>query len=208
MTDARRPALARLPSIEWSPTSDDLTRVRPASSRRYSTDRNSVQQERRLNSRLVSKWIREAVGLDLAQVERRWKEFPVIIVPKHVSDKHGVEDPYSLFGYLSQVRLAYIAGADLAAIAMCRAVTEILIRFHYNRDNQTDLMTSIKSTAKRPREGSILRDRNIVAKVREANDILHVNKDDIEHRDRSSGLIRDWVQALQDMIVERSRDRA
>jgi hypothetical protein len=146
------------------------------------------------------KWIQETIGLDFSEVERRWKEFPVITVPKHVSDKHGIEDPYSLFGYLTQIRLAYMIGADLAAIAMCRAVTEILIRVHYNQDDKTDLMTLIKSTQKR-REGSVLRDRNIVAKVQAANDILHVNKGDIEHRDRSRALIRDWVEALQELIV-------
>ena len=147
------------------------------------------------------KWIRETVGLNIAEIQMRWKEFPVIVVPKIVSDKHGIEDSYSLFGYLTQVRLAYIIGADLAAIAMCRAATEILLRVHYNKDENTDLMTLIKSTQKR-RDGSVLRDHNITAKVLAANDILHVNKDDIVHRDRSRALIRDWVNGLQDMIVK------
>ena len=58
------------------------------------------------------KWFRETVGLDLAEIERRWKDFPPIIVPEHVSDRHGIKDPRSLFGYLTQIRLAYMVEAD------------------------------------------------------------------------------------------------
>jgi hypothetical protein len=153
------------------------------------------------------KWLRETVGLDLAEVERRWKEFPVIIVPKSVSDKHGIEDPKSLFSYLSQVRLAYIVGADLAAIAMCRTATEILVRSHYNSGDKTTLLGRLIRLTEKRRDGSILKKWNVGAKVAAANDILHVNQD-IGHRDSSRALIRDWVQALQDMIVERGRASA
>jgi hypothetical protein len=147
------------------------------------------------------KWVRESIGLNIAEIERRWKEFPIITVPIHVSNRHGIEDPYSLFAYLTQIRLAYMIGADLAAIAMCRAATEILIRVHYNQDDKTDLMNLIKKTQERRQVSQLFRNHNIVSKVREANDILHFNKDAIQHRDRSRALIRDWVNALQDMIL-------
>src|ERR1700691_6013196 len=58
MTDARRPALAPLPLIEWLPASDDRNRVHLVSSRRHSTACALVQQECRLNSRLVSNFVR------------------------------------------------------------------------------------------------------------------------------------------------------
>jgi hypothetical protein len=41
---------------------------------------------------------------------------------------------------------------------------------------------------------------NLIAKVEEANSILHLNKDDIRHVDRLRALIRDWVKALQELI--------
>jgi len=149
------------------------------------------------------KWIRESVGLDLPEVERRWKEIPPIIVPKHVSDQHGIEDPRSLFGYLDQVRLAYIIGADLAAISMCRATTEILIRFHYNMYDQTRLGKLVESTQNKL-EFSFLRRHNLGAKIQKANHILHVNKEDIkvdiDHRSESQALVRDWIITLRKMI--------
>jgi hypothetical protein len=85
-------------------------------------------------------WLQETVGLDFNELETRWKEFPVIIIPQHVSDKYSLDQPLGLFGYLTQIRLAFIIGADLAAIALCRATTELLIRFHYasNVPNASD----------------------------------------------------------------------
>ena len=79
-------------------------------------------------------WINETVGLNLGEIERRWLEFPVIVVPQHVSDRYGLDEPHGLYGLLTQVRLAYMSGANLAAIALCRSVTELLIRYHYASD--------------------------------------------------------------------------
>jgi hypothetical protein len=76
-------------------------------------------------------WLNETAGLDFSDLQFRWKDIPKIIVAKLVSDKYGLNEPRGLFGYLDQIRLAYVVGADLAAIARCRSTTELLIRYHY-----------------------------------------------------------------------------
>jgi hypothetical protein len=151
-------------------------------------------------------WIHETKGLNLREIERRIKEFPDFIVPQHVSDHYGVEAPHGLFAYLSQVRLAYIIGADLAAIALCRSVTELLIRSHYASDiphasnsRKTKLGWLIKQLQDRD-ETKFLRCFNLVKKVKEANDIIHQAATDIEHRDRARGLLTEWVRVLEEMI--------
>jgi hypothetical protein len=63
--------------------------------------------------------LEKTMGIDLCAMEQRWREFPVIVVSKKISDAHGYDDPQSLFAYLQNIRLAYVAGADLAAISMC-----------------------------------------------------------------------------------------
>jgi hypothetical protein len=78
-------------------------------------------------------WLNETAGLDFSDLQSRWKDLPKIIVAKHLSDKYPLNEPRGLFGYLDQIRLAYIVGADLAAIALCRSTTELLIRHHYAR---------------------------------------------------------------------------
>lgn len=125
----------------------------------------------------------------------------MIAVQEHISNAHGIDDPYSLFGHLDNVRLAYVIGADLAAIAMCRTVTEILIRRHY--DNGEGAQMRLSKLIERTQSldnFKFLRGYNLVAKVREANDILHFNRDDIKHPERSRALVRDWVMVLREMI--------
>jgi hypothetical protein len=147
-------------------------------------------------------WLEQTLDIDLSAMERRWKEFPVIAVPKAVSDAHGLTEPQSLFAYLENIRLAYLAGAFLAAISMCRAATEILIRDHFNEgDHDTKLTPLIKSTQDK-REFAFMRKFNLVAKVKEASEILHVSKDEIRHVERQRGLIREWVKVLHELIAK------
>jgi hypothetical protein len=127
----------------------------------------------------------------------------------HVSDKYAPNNTYGLYGFLTQVRLAYMIGADLAAIAMCRAATEILIRYHYNTDVDRDLGPLIRQTQKR-KENSFMRHHNLIAKIEEANKILHYKPigcgvDDIQNQTRTRTLIREWVKTLQKMITKAPR---
>ena len=152
------------------------------------------------------RWLTKTVGLNLHEIECRWKAFPVIVVPQHVSDQHGLEEPRRLYGQLTQIRLAYMIGADLAAIALCRSVTELLIRYYYGNDipNATDgrktrLRWLIKTIQER-NEFEYLKRFNLIAKVNEANDILHQANTDIEHQDRERGLVMEWVRVLEEMI--------
>lgn len=85
---------------------------------------------------------------------------------------------------------------------MCRSATEIMIRDHYNRkDHDTELTKLIKQTQLR-KEFGFMKRSNLVAKVKEANDILHVNRDQIRNVDRSRSLIRDWTKAIQELIAK------
>jgi hypothetical protein len=76
-------------------------------------------------------WLRIALGLDFSDLQARLQQVPVIHVPEHLSDKYDLNEQRRLFGCLDQIRSAYVVGADLAAIALCRSITEFLIRYHY-----------------------------------------------------------------------------
>jgi hypothetical protein len=141
------------------------------------------------------------MNLDLDAMEKRWKEFPVTIVPQHVSDPHGLEESQSLYAYLDNIRIAYMAGALLAAISMCRSASEILIRMHYNsNDFRTDLTPLIRRTGAK-KEFSFLKAHNLETKIDEASKVLHANKNEIRNPDRLSTIVRSWVPVIQDMIV-------
>ncbi len=152
-------------------------------------------------------WLRDTVGLDLREIETRWHQIAPISVPRDVSESYEVDHPKSLFGYLNQVRLAYMIGADLAAIALCRTITEILVQYHYPSDQKikNDLPGLIRSVQNQPKFG-FLRKLNLTKKVRQANDILHVSSfgsstvDTLPHQNWARGLAEDWVKALDEMI--------
>jgi hypothetical protein len=146
-------------------------------------------------------WLKHTMDIDLEGMETRWRELQVVVVPQQVSDAHGLSDPQSLFAYLDNIRVAYVAGAFLAAISMCRAATEIMIRDHYNRkDHRTNLTPLIKETQRR-NEFAFMRSFNLVAKVEEANKLLHFDRDEIRNIDRSRALIQDWIKAIQALIA-------
>lgn len=145
-------------------------------------------------------WFTGTVGLDFEHIETGFKQFPVLVVPEQVSNKHGIEDPRSLFAYLSNVRICYVAGADLAAIAMCRACTEILLRYHYNYDDETKLTRLAEETQKKP-EFAFLRNYNLAEKIEEANRLLHFGKSRFQGSDPVRALVLQWVQVLQEVIA-------
>src|SRR5216683_1319726 len=161
------------------------------------------------NPSALRQWLHETVGLNFSDIETRWKEFPVIVAPQYVSDKYGPDQPHGLYGYLTQIRLAYTIGADSAAIALCRATTELLIRDHYPSDLniKNDLSGLIRSVQNLPRF-AFLKKYHLTDKVQEAHDILHGRSlggstvDTVRHQHRARGLVRDWVVVLDEMITK------
>lgn len=145
------------------------------------------------------KWFQETMELDLAEMEKRWHEFPVISVKQAVSDSHGLEEQKSLYAYLDNVRKAYVVGADLAALAMCRSITEILFRFHYNKsDEKTNLSKLIKKTVERQ---TLLNSYNLDTKVYEANKLLHFSGEiDSAKWQDVRVLVRNWFLILNELI--------
>ena len=134
------------------------------------------------------------------------KEFPDFIVPQHVSDHYGVEGTARVVCLSFPGEIGYIIGADQAAIALCRSVTELLIRSHYaseipdaNNSRKTRLGWLIEQLQDRD-DFKFLRCINLVAKVNEANDILHQAATYIEDRDRACGIVIDWFKVLEEMI--------
>lgn len=160
-------------------------------------------------------WLTDTVGLNFDEIQARFKEFPVIAVPQHVSDKYSPERPDGLFGYPTQVRLAYLIGADLTAVVLCRTITELLISEHYasdkekegntarNKDGAKTLFRPLLNQVLLRDEFNFLKKFNLQKKVDDANGILH-NKyrdcDDINHRDRERELVRNWIKVLEEMI--------
>jgi hypothetical protein len=162
-------------------------------------------------------WVGKSVGLDFSALQARWKDIPVILVPEHVS-----EEPRGLFGHLDQIRLAYLVGADLAATALCRTTTEVLIRYHYANhvpDAQDPIRTKLTGS---PGKGKLnliehaevrhefLQHFNLAELVKYANEILHqpatgktgrgLYSIEAKHRDPARGVVIAWMSVQYEMI--------
>jgi hypothetical protein len=78
-------------------------------------------------------YLTHIIGVDIDGIFRRWNEVPFILMPAAVSNKHG-EEKGSLNELLDSAVRAYVCGAPAAAIALCRAILEMIIKSHYVTD--------------------------------------------------------------------------
>lgn len=92
------------------------------------------------NYRMANTWaigigamdfLEESIGISVGDAFRRWNKVPALFVPKHVSNRHGIIEKGSLFELLNDAIRAYVAGSPAAAIAMCRAALEMVLRENY-----------------------------------------------------------------------------
>ena len=87
-------------------------------------------------------YVEDSIGLNLSEVIDRWEKIPPIFVPPVVSNSYGQTEKSSLYELLNDAIRAFVAGAQAASIAMCRAVLEMVLQDHYLR-NETVRDTSL-----------------------------------------------------------------
>jgi hypothetical protein len=80
----------------------------------------------------------ETIGLNVQEVFRRWRKLPVVFMPAHVANRYGTNDKGSLLHLLDDAVRAYVFGAPAAAIAMCRAALEMVLKRHYGHGQWED----------------------------------------------------------------------
>jgi hypothetical protein len=162
-------------------------------------------------------WLDQIAGLDFSDLQSRWKDIPKIIVAEHV--KYDTNEPRGLFGYLDQIRLAYIVGADLAAIALCRSTTELLIRYHYAShvpnstvSRRTRLTGTNGLIEEAEKKHEFLTNFCLRKKVDDANEVLHqpmtaeteegVYSIAARRQNPYRGFVIQWMRVLEEMIAQ------
>ena len=100
-------------------------------------------------------YLTRVIGVDIDDIFRRWREVPIIFMPSPVSNRHG-EEKESLNDLLDNAVRAYVCGAPAAAIAMCRAVLEMVIRDHYLPDEQDRTYENIRGNKREKGLGDLI----------------------------------------------------
>jgi hypothetical protein len=146
----------------------------------------------------ITAWRRLSVdmGFDAEGVFRRRKLIPFVLVPRQISNRHGDNEPLTLFTHLQQAHEAFVYGAPFAALALMRSILEVVLKRHYGAAGE-DLAVCISTVGKLPpsvQRAKLHRLRTI------ANDILHLELGRTQ-------LPRDWereivglLYALRDLI--------
>jgi len=83
-------------------------------------------------------WFTETVGIDLAGIDERWKKLPRTLIPSHMERTASANGYDGLVDLLDDATKAYVFGLPAAAIAMCRAVCERVLKEYYFCDDQKE----------------------------------------------------------------------
>jgi len=115
-----------------------------------------------------------SLGLNLAGSIYRQRKLSPVHIPLHAASEKS-ERKLTLSRALQEAHRAFILGAPLAAIALCRTVSEVLIRDHYKIGDPTsnDLTPRFRNAQKDPTAKLKGADEQLVALIKYASDILH-----------------------------------
>jgi hypothetical protein len=81
-------------------------------------------------------YLTSSIGFSPSEVFRRWRSLPIFFIPGHVASKHPSAEKGGLYELLDNAIRAYVFGATLASVAMCRAALELLLKQHYRLEFQ------------------------------------------------------------------------
>ena len=116
----------------------------------------------------------DEAGFDLEGVLRRRALVPFTLVPRHVSQRHGETETLSLLTLLQQAQDAFVCGVPFAALALMRAILEVVLKEHYNFVG-ADLDQLIKNSRGLPQSVHPARLHTLRTF---ANIVLHFKKED------------------------------
>jgi hypothetical protein len=112
------------------------------------------------------------IRLNVHDVFRRWRKVPVFFIPAHVLNRYGASDKGSLLHLLDDAVRAYVFGAPAAAIAMCRAALETVLKQHYGHGQWEDVKLG-KLVVLASQRYDFIQEKRITPLVEKANRILH-----------------------------------
>ena len=126
----------------------------------------------------LAEWrsLEKETGFDLKSVFRRRELVPFVLVPRHVANRHGAQEKLSLFSLLQQAHDAFVFGAPFAALALMRAILEVVLKRHYGSEgvDLSDLIKNAKSLPPAANVATLTRIRRL------ANNVLHFERERVQ----------------------------
>lgn len=117
-------------------------------------------------------WFTGTVGIDLAGIEERWGKLPRTLVPSHVTRPAGSSTHDGIVELLDDATKAYVFGLPAAAVAMCRAVCErVLKEFYFGDDERENTLGTLAFLAEQKYEN--IKQMKLRRYIRLANAVMH-----------------------------------
>jgi hypothetical protein len=126
----------------------------------------------------ISTWRHLTVeaGLDVEGIMRRREIVPFVLIPRHVSRRHGDAEKLSLLTHLQQAQEAFVYGVSFASIALMRSLLEAVLKTHYGSTGQDleQLVSNARSLPVGVKRVALHQLRRL------ANHIIHFGNADVE----------------------------
>jgi hypothetical protein len=151
-------------------------------------------------------WFTQTAGIDLAKIEERWEKLPRALIPMRRERTAAEGAPEALIALLDDATKAYIFGLPAAAIAMCRAVLERVLKEFYlpeeesrNKYGKPMMLGELLPLAEKRYEH--IRRLGLKSYVAKANEVMHryecgrVSEDELE-------AVRQFLETTKTLIED------
>ncbi|MGH7037390.1 MAG: hypothetical protein ACREE4_12325 [Stellaceae bacterium] len=145
------------------------------------------------------------IGLNIYSVFRRWRRVPVVFMPAHVSNRYGASTKGSLLHLLDDAVRAYVFGAPAAAIAMCRAALETVLKRHYGHGQWENVKLG-QLVILASQQYDFIQEKRITSLVQKANRIVH-GYDQVDRlSDEDDRAILNFLKTVK-FLIQRAPER-
>jgi hypothetical protein len=145
-------------------------------------------------------WFTETVGVDLAGIEQRWMRLPRTLIPSDVERTTSAVGRDGLVELLDDATKAYIFGLPAAAVAMCRAICErVLKEFYFGKDQNGEKLGNLAILAEKKYEQ--IKDIKLGQYIALANNVMH-NYRGSQFSDNELEVVRQFLETTKTLIEE------
>jgi len=145
-------------------------------------------------------YIQAATGLDFVAVFRRWSSIPPIFYPNHVLQSMRATPHLSTASLIDDAIKAYVFGARAAAIAMCRAALEDVLKRDYGQGKWNEEKLGKIVVLASSKYQRLVDRRRLQYLVRTTNTILHSYSSTRKDDAKEDQVVRDYLIMVKHLI--------
>jgi hypothetical protein len=145
-------------------------------------------------------YLTDTIGLDIEDVFRRWEGVPITFMPAHITDRYGQSGRGSLSDLIDDAVRAYVFGAPAAAVAMCRAALEMVLKQRYGKGEWNDGLKLGQIIVLASQKFDFIQEGRLRRLTHNANSILHSYSSHTRMTDQDERTIVEFLRTVEFLI--------